>query len=620
MVRRFSAWFNANLPLALAGLVYIFCTIFVVVEIMNHGKIFGLSDSNRIEPEKSDLHLFSIVLLLMVAAGFTMLIVAAGKIIDGNRLQRENETAYARLSSRIKAIETTIDGIAILDKFGFYTYVNKAHATYYGYDEPREMVGMSWQSLYKPKRLHFFLNEVFPVLERTGEWTGQSVGLKRNGAEFPQELSLKKLDDGGLTCIVRDISEKVSYDRVLKIIKLAVEAASDGIAITDEDNNVLFMNRSFLKIHGYDPYTRERYIGTDWRNFYNEKGQELINSIVLPTTILKGAWSGSLTVMRKDGTLFYGDASLTRLPDGLTIGVMRDISERYAADKEKEELKEQLFHSQKMEAISRITGRLVTDFQGALDSIVAAMETWRSDRQTEQSQKEMIENIRGECKKAQELVDELQAFFISKGSKASSLNIAECLQEMEEELVELCPPHISIAIDLKSGDARVLFNAEQLQQIIRNLCLNSIEAIDAQPGRIVVSIRPMDRNLLGLRRQMISQTEADRNSSTSVRTKVVSGTKGFLMSGYLSNKRNYIELVVSDTGPGISSEILPNIFDPFFTTKALSKGTGLGLSTVQGYVAGSSGAIIVETLHGQGTGVHIYIPIAEDPEGMIIQS
>jgi signal transduction histidine kinase len=73
----------------------------------------------------------------------------------------------------------------------------------------------------------------------------------------------------------------------------------------------------------------------------------------------------------------------------------------------------------------------------------------------------------------------------------------------------------------------------------------------------------------------------------------------------------YVQLTVSDTGQGIAPDILPNIFDPFFTTKTYNKGTGLGLSTVQGIVAGSGGAIIVETAPLHGTSIHLFFPSYE---------
>lgn len=510
------------------------------------------------------------------------------------------------LAKRMNAIEMSVDGIAILDANGAYTYMNAAHARCYGF-EPHELTGKQWSILYDAAKAARFRTEIFPALERDGAWSGQSEGRRKDGTEFHQDISLRKLDDGGLICVVRDISDKIRNDHITKVVKLAVEAAADGIAITDEDNKILFMNLSFLKIHGYNPHEREKYIGTDWRHLYNEAGQEHINSVVLPTAILKGAWSGSTVVVRPDGSRFYADASLTKLSDGLMLGVMRDISDRRAAEMERENLREKLFQSQKIEAVGRITTRLLDDFQAMLSVIrdVAGGKIGSPD--------EAMEKIRGAADKAQEGVDEIASFYGKKAVRAVPINLGDFITAQRSELFSLFPKSISFEIDIKAPDLRAVFDEGQLRQIIRNLCLNAIEAIATPVGRVVLTVRVMDRNFLGLRREIITESVPDRTKAAGVRTKFPSEGKGYAISGYLLRDGAYAEIIVSDTGRGMSRDILGNIFNPFFTTKALSRGAGLGLSTVQGYVAGGGGAVIVETVQDQGTDVHFYLPVADSP-------
>lgn len=505
----------------------------------------------------------------------------------------------------MKAIEMLADGIAILDANGCYTYMNAAHARHYGF-EPQELIGKEWSILYGPARIARFRAEIFPALDKVGTWSGQSEGRRKDGTEFQQDISLRKLDGGGFICVVRDISDKVRNDHVTKIIKLAVEAAADGIAITDEDNKLLFMNLSFLKIHGYNPHERDKYIGTDWRHLYNKTGQEQINSVVLPTTILKGAWSGSMVVARPDGSRLYGDASLTKLSGGLTLGVMRDITDRRTAEIEREGLREKLFQSQKIEAVGRITTRLLDDFQAML-SVIRDVADGKVG-----SPQEAMARIRGAADKAQEGVDEIASFYGKKTVRAVPINIGDFMTGLRSELFALFPNAVSFEMDIKSTDARTWFDEGQLRQIIRNLCLNAIEAIATPVGRVVLTVRVMDRNILGLRREMIIETMPDRIKAASVRTKSPAAGKGYAMSGYLVRNRSYAEIIVSDTGRGIARDILGNIFNPFFTTKAASRGAGLGLSTVQGYVAGGGGAVIVETLLDHGTDVHVYLPVPDD--------
>lgn len=506
----------------------------------------------------------------------------------------------------MKAIEACIDGIAILDARGCYTFVNDAHARFYGFENKESMIGKSWRDLYDPKKAVWLSAEAFPHLEKFGEWSGQSHGRRVNGLEFPQELSLKKLEDGGLICVVRDLSEKVKNDQLMRIIKLAVEAASDGIAITDEENRFLFMNRSFLKIHGYDPYESEKYIGTDWREMYNEAGQAQINSVVLPTTILKGAWSGSTTVMRKDGTLFYGDASLTRLPDGLVLGVMRDVSARKSAELEREELREQLFQSQKIEAVGRLTNRLIHDFEAILESVRASAERLKKESVNDDVRKAHAALIEAESRKARELVEQLITFSENKSKKPGRADVVKAINIARENITM----HDCIALfcDIKIQEGIVPISADQILQIIRNLFQNAVESMPEQQGKVIITVKETDRNLFGLRPHMMAEESVERIKSSSVRIREGQGGKWYLMTGFLLKERNYIQVTVSDTGQGIASDILPNIFDPFFTTKALNKGTGLGLSTVHGTVLGAGGSIIVETSMDHGTSVHLFFP------------
>ena len=121
-----------------------------------------------------------------------------------------------RLESRLSALETSMDGMAILDADGRYTYVNAAHAEIYGYDDPNAFVGEHWQMRYGDAELELFEEEVMPVLEAEGQWRGEATGKRRDGTKFPQELTLTALNDGGLVCVVRDITERKAREREIE--------------------------------------------------------------------------------------------------------------------------------------------------------------------------------------------------------------------------------------------------------------------------------------------------------------------------------------------------------------------------------------------------------------------
>lgn len=102
------------------------------------------------------------------------------------------------------AINTSHEGIAILNKKGEYIYLNEAHAEMFGYSVD-ELIGKTWQILYKEKDVEYFVNEVFPIIEQNSKWSGRYVGYAKNGTPVNEEVYLTSLPNGGLVCTCRII-------------------------------------------------------------------------------------------------------------------------------------------------------------------------------------------------------------------------------------------------------------------------------------------------------------------------------------------------------------------------------------------------------------------------------
>ena len=107
----------------------------------------------------------------------------------------------------LQAITTAMDGMAFLDEEGRYVFLNDAHLRVYGYDDASELLGKSWKTLYLPEEVRRFDDEVFPILRSEGRWRGEATGRRRNGSLFAQELSVTAIPEGGLVCVVRDVSD-----------------------------------------------------------------------------------------------------------------------------------------------------------------------------------------------------------------------------------------------------------------------------------------------------------------------------------------------------------------------------------------------------------------------------
>lgn len=102
------------------------------------------------------------------------------------------------------AINTSHEGIAILNENGEYIYINEAHAEMFGYTV-NELIGKTWEILYKPNDVEYFKTIVFPIIFADGKWNGKYIGYKKNGDEVKEEVYLTLLPNNYLVCTCRNI-------------------------------------------------------------------------------------------------------------------------------------------------------------------------------------------------------------------------------------------------------------------------------------------------------------------------------------------------------------------------------------------------------------------------------
>ncbi len=118
----------------------------------------------------------------------------------------DRKMAEAAMKRQLAAIEAAIDGIGILQN-GVYIYVNRAHLSLLGYENPDEVLGKSWQLLYSPDEVERFEKDVFPLLSRDRSWQGEAIATRKNGSTFTQGVSLTVTEDDLIICVCRDVSE-----------------------------------------------------------------------------------------------------------------------------------------------------------------------------------------------------------------------------------------------------------------------------------------------------------------------------------------------------------------------------------------------------------------------------
>jgi PAS domain S-box-containing protein len=131
------------------------------------------------------------------------------------RKQAEDERVVteARLARQVAAIEASDDGIAITDADGAFIFMNRAHATMFGYDAPEPLIGRQWSALYDPLEADRIREEAMPILFSAGQWRGETQGRKRDGSPIEQEIALSLSPEGGIVCVTRDVGDRRVAER-----------------------------------------------------------------------------------------------------------------------------------------------------------------------------------------------------------------------------------------------------------------------------------------------------------------------------------------------------------------------------------------------------------------------
>jgi len=153
-----------------------------------------------------------------------------------------------------EAMKSIIDGVAIVDESGEYLYANQSYADIYGYDDPSAFIGEHWQLCYGDDELTRFEDEILPTLRDRGGWRGEATGQRRDGSTFTQELSLTETEDGGVVCVVRDITDRKEKERQLREARRfneeLVENAPFGMFRLDEELRITYENPRAEEIIG----------------------------------------------------------------------------------------------------------------------------------------------------------------------------------------------------------------------------------------------------------------------------------------------------------------------------------------------------------------------------------
>jgi len=523
------------------------------------------------------LPVLTIYPLVTVALGF--LLVRSLRRSALNSALRENEEKFRLLA------DNTVDAIWIMDLEARFLYLNPAVDNLLGYSS-EEMTGRGLWEFCDAENFQIMKREIDKTLEALPEQKEalfEAVMLKKDGSRIEVEITGRAvLNEHGepatLQGVTRDITERKRFEAERERLRLAIEHSVETVMITDTEGIILYVNPAFESTSGY---TREEAVGRNaWflesgqhpRSYYDELWSALRSG---------KTWTGKSINRRKDGSLYTEEASIAPVFDreGRIINFVsakRDVTYEI-------ELEQQLWQSQKMEAVGQLAGGIAHDFNNILQAMMGYCEMLRESTDPGSENFEFIQELQKGTEKAADLTRQLLTFSRRQALKTRDVDLNEIISDMLRLIGRTIGEQIELIPRLYQKSLFIHADSGNIEQVLMNLCVN---ARDAMPGG----------------GKLIIET-----GRVHINGEFCQG-QGWVEEG------NYAVLTISDTGFGIDKIIQGQIFEPFFTTKEVGRGTGLGLATAYAIINQHNGAICVDSEKGRGATFTIYLPLIESAE------
>lgn len=512
-----------------------------------------------------------------------------------NTDKREVQTRVTD-AQRFELLVTSVKDYAIymLDRDGYVASWNAGAQRFKGYTAS-EIIGRHFSEFYtaEDRASGVPANALRTAIEQ-GRFEDEGWRVRKDGTCFWASVVVDPIRDAsgelvGFAKITRDISERKQVQEALRKseeqLRLLIQGVTDyAIYMLSPSGDVSSWNSGAARIKGYE---QDEIIGQHFSRFYTEEDRANgLPALTLAIAARDGRVEREGWRVRKDGTRFWANVVVDAIRDdhGTLIGfakITRDMTERKEAAATLERVNAALFQSQKMEAIGQLTGGVAHDFNNLLAVLSNGLQVLLSQSRTHLDAK-MLETMQRAIERGASLTQQLLSFARQQPLKTEAHDLNALIGAFEPMLQRAGNASIRLEFELGPGQAPVMVDAARFEAALLNLVVNARDAT-SEGGTIAVG------------------TE---------RVELPARSVGTLPAG------RYIRVWVSDTGTGMSPEVVSRAFEPFFTTKAPGKGTGLGLSQVYGFIVQSGGEVVIQSTQGVGTTIAIYLPAANDmPDG-----
>jgi PAS domain S-box-containing protein len=467
-------------------------------------------------------------------------------------------------------------------------YFSKRCVTMIGYDyEEFDQSWDNWRLLLHPDDKNIFGENINTFQGEKKSWESE-IRLRAKDGNYRWIMAIGKIVDEDAegrptraSGIHIDQTRLKTQDQKLASV---VNSSPWGMLLYRLDNsgNLIFS--------GANP-TANHILGVDCRDFVGKTIEEafpLLTRTEIPDIYRRIAKEGGSWMSEQ---VDYDDVNINGAFEVLAFQIapnemaasFLDITERRRNEEEKQLLEEKLRQSQKMEAVGRLAGGVAHDFNNLLMVILGHGQMLLETRDEGDPERYALEEICRAGDRATGLTRQLLAFSRKQVLQPQVLNLNDLVENVAKMLQRMIGEDVELETLLSPDLGRVKADPGQIEQVLLNLAVN---ARDAMPKGGKLTIETVNAQ--------VDAEHADRGR--------------WVMPPGL-----YVQLLVSDSGVGMSPNVVRHIFEPFYTTKGAGEGTGLGLSTVYGIVKQSDGHIVVYSESGLGTTFKIYLPRSEAP-------